>query len=127
MAKCKRRLEDEVEGCLHGLSSILLQLLLLESCKRIQMFPKMVTSAKLNSCPFTTQQPAKTPIKISNIRKVRSREDSSNVNVLVNAKSQLNVVRILTFQYHADDSIDVGNKNLADILHIPNKTKNNRR
>lgn len=72
---------------------------------------------------------AKTPIKISNIRKVRSREDSSNVNVLVNAKSQLNinVVRILTFQYHADDSIDVGNKNLADILHIPNKTKNNRK
>lgn len=70
---------------------------------------------------------AKTPIKISNIRKVRSREDSSNVNVLVNAKSELNVVRILTFQYHADDSIDVGNKNLADILHIPNKTKNNRR
>lgn len=66
---------------------------------------------------------AKTPIKISNIRKVRSREDSSNVNVLVNAKSELNVVRILTFQYHADDRIDVGNKNLADILHIPNKTK----
>lgn len=44
---------------------------------------------------------AKTPIKISNIRKVRSPEDSSNGNVLVNAKSQLNVVRILTFQYHA--------------------------
>lgn len=35
---------------------------------------------------------AKTPIKISNIRKVQSREDSSNVNVLVNAKSQLNVM-----------------------------------
>lgn len=30
---------------------------------------------------------AKTPMKISNIRKVQSREDSSNVNVLVNAVS----------------------------------------
>lgn len=60
-----------------------------------------------------------TPIEISNVRMVQSSDDSAKSN----SKSQMHVVRSLTFQHHADDNVDDENKSLTNILHIPEKNK----
>lgn len=87
MAKCKRGLEeDEVEGCLHGLSSILL-VTFVGKLQKDTDISKNGYFGQTKHLSFHEATAAKTPIKISNIRKVQSREDSSNVNVLVNAVS----------------------------------------
>lgn len=124
----KREREDEVAGYLHAVSPIKISksnnsYFVGKLQTDTNVFKKMVCFDQSKHSSFHEATAAKTPIKICNVRKVQSREDSAKVDVLVNAKSQMHVVRSLTFQHHADDNVDDENKSLADILHIPEKNK----
>lgn len=90
---------------------------LLESCKY-----KCVSENGLFQPKWTQALAAKTPVKISSVRKVHSREDSLKVDVLVNTKYRLHfiLVRSLAFQHHADYDW-WWKQTLAEILHILEK------
>ena len=125
----KRELADnEVTGYLHEVSPIKISkannsYFVGKLQTDTNVFQKMVCFDQTKHSSFHEATAAKTPVKICNVKNVQSREDSSKIDVLVNAKSQMHVVRNLNFQHHLDDSVADDNKTLEEILHIPEKNK----